>query len=154
MRSTTEKTTTLTMKICVVGSALLFVTTVAHPQSLVFHLLNGDSGKPFGDQNLTIEWDPSFNQSILALGSDGTGSVAIPRGATSFVMLGGPKKGSEPNRVAYIDCNDSTPEISVENALKEGIVPSNRCGKCTVTAKPGEVIYWARPLPFWMPDLQ
>lgn len=143
------------MKIFVLGFAFLFLATMARAQSLVFHLLNADSGKPFANQNLTIEWGPSFfKESILDLGSDGTKSVAIPAGATSFVMLEGPKKGSEPNRVAYIDCNNSTPEISVESALKEGVAPSNRCGKATATAKAGEVIYWARPLPFWMPDLQ
>ena len=95
-----------------------------------------------------------FKQSILALGREGVGSVAIPPGTTSFVMLGGPKKGSEPYRVAYIDCNVSIPEISVERALKEGMVPANRCGKSTIAAKPGEIVFWARPLPFWMPDLQ
>ena len=81
------------MKTFVLGF-LLFATT-ARAQSLVFHLLNADSGKPLS-QNLTIEWNLSFKESILSLGNDGTKSVAIPAGATSFVMLGVPKKGSEP----------------------------------------------------------
>ncbi len=141
------------MRIFVLGFAFLFSATMARAQSLVFHLLNADSGKPFANQNLTIAWDPSFKKSILDLGSDGTGSVAIPPGTTSFVMLDGPKKVSEPNRVTFIDCNGPISEISVERAVKEGVVPTNRCGKGTATAKPGEIIYWARPLPFWMPDL-
>ena len=140
------------MKTFVLGF-LLFATT-ARAQSLVFHLLNADSGKPFRSQNLTIEWNLSFKESILSLGNDGTKSVAIPAGATSFVMLGVPKKGSEPYRVAFIDCDGPISEISIGTAVKEGVVPINRCGKATAAAKPGEVIYWARPLPFWMPDLQ
>lgn len=143
------------MKIFVLGFAFLFLARMARAQSLVFHLLNADSGKPFANQNLTIEWGPSFfKESILDLGSDGTKSVAIPAGATSFVMLEGPKKGSEPYRVPFFDCNDPISEISIGTAVKEGVVPTNRCGKATATAKPAEVIYWARPLPFWLPDLQ
>ena len=136
------------MKIFVLGFALLSLATMARGQSLFFRLLNADSGKPFRSENLTIEWNLSFKKSILSLGNDGTKSVAIPPGATSFVMVGGPKKGSEPYRVALLDCNGPISEISIEKAVKEGVVPTNRCGKATVTAKPGEVIYWARPLPF------
>lgn len=142
------------MKLFFVGFTFMLLISMARAQSLVFHLLNADSGKPFRNENLTIEWDPCFKESIIALNSDGTGNAAIPRGATSFTMLGGPKKGSEPYRVAYIDCNDPTSEISIGAAVKEGVVPTNRCGKATATAKPGEVIYWAQPLSFWMPDLQ
>ena len=142
------------MRIFVLGLALLFSATMARAQSLVFHLLNADSGKPFRSENFTIEWNLSSKESILSLGNDGTKRVTIPAGATNFMMLGGPKKGSEPYRVAFIDCNGPISEISVERAVKEGVVPTNRCGKGTATAKPGEVIYWARPVPFGMPDLQ
>src|SRR5436309_3528473 len=87
--------------------------------------------------------------------SSGLGQLEIPPNATAFLMISGPRNGSEPFRVAYQNCNEhATTLISVAQVLEKGVVPRNVCGRQNVAAKPGQVVFWALPLPWWKPDFQ
>jgi|1186.fasta_scaffold09901_3 hypothetical protein len=42
-----------------------------------------------------------------------------------------------------------TPSHSIKQILESGTVASNQCGKAHVVPKPGELVYFVRPLTFW-----
>lgn len=122
---------------------------LAFAQTLIVKLVDAKSGKPMGDQNLTVRWVDS-DSSVLALDESGSGRVKVPQGAKEFVMLPGPRKGSEPNRVAFMNCNQwPSPLISVAEAVRTGIVPKNTCGAARANSHAGEIVFWALPRPFW-----
>ena len=65
-------------------------------------------------------------------------------------MVGGPRKGSEPNRVSFLDCNEQASLlVLVTDAVQAGIVPKNKCGDQKAVPHPGEIVFWALPRPFW-----
>jgi len=119
-------------------------------------MLNGNSGKPLSDKNVTFAWSPDFwEKTEVHLGKDGMVTVTVPAGVRLFVMIPGPKVGKEPYRIPYIDCNKSPfPEVSVSQVLKKGVVSENTCSNKTAIPRPGEIVYWAKPLPWWQPDMQ
>jgi hypothetical protein len=125
-------------------------------QVLTVRLLNAKSGQPMGNKNVTILWSPSFFSKVeVHLGKDGTAQIPIKPGADSFSMMEGPRAGKEPYRVAYLDCNESDVKIvSVEEVLRKGVVPPNSCSDQTRLPKPGEIVFWGLPRPWWQPDFQ
>ena len=126
-------------------------------QSFTVHLLNGHSGKPMTHSNLTFYWCPNCPQqeTVVALGDQGSGTVKIPEGTTDFFVLAGPKMGKEPNRIAFIDCN-SWPHkhISVEEIMKTGVTPRNQCSLRASPTSAGTLIFWGKPFPWWQLDFQ
>jgi hypothetical protein len=125
-------------------------------QTLTIRLLNAKSGKPIQNQNVTLIWCPDcFSKSEVLVGKDGTGHVAVPSGAKTFSMMEGPRIGNEPSRIAYIDCNEpATASFQVMQALESGATSGNKCGHQTAVPRPGEIVFWALPKPWWQPDLQ
>lgn len=125
---------------------LLILATCAQPisaQTLKIKLVNAKSGKPMGRQNVTVRWD-NFESSIVAVNDVGLGWAAVSPGTVQFVLHSGPRKGSEPNRVAYMDCNErASIFVSVSEAVKNGIVPKNKCGRQESAPHPGEIVFWA-----------
>jgi hypothetical protein len=137
---------TLTAKM----AAVLAVCVSANAQMITIQLLDAKSGKPMKNENVTVKWDKDFKSSEVSVTDVGTATVQIPNGAKEFVMLAGPRKGNEPNRVAYTNCNGQSPSVFlVANVMNHGIVPENICGDANVVSHPGEIVFWARPLPFW-----
>lgn len=131
------------------------LSSLAYGQTITVRLLNAKSGKPMAGQNVTLDWGGNFESTKARMNESGTAQVEIPKGAANFVMLGGPRNGKEPRRIAYFDCNEKkTVLISVQEVLDKGFVPKNVCGKQSTAARPGEVIFWALPLPWWQPDMQ
>jgi hypothetical protein len=121
-------------------------------QTLTIKLVDGKSGKPMRRQNVTVEWDNphSIDRSVVAVNDVGLGRVDVSPGAMRFFLLTGPKKGAEPYRVAYINCNEFTSMwISVSEVVRNGIVPKNKCGNQMLAPHPGEIVFWALPRPFW-----
>ena len=139
--------------LCCSCSILLHGVTGA--QTITIRLLNAKSGKPITDQNVTLKWDKDFKSSKISTDDTGSGHVQVPQEAAQFVMIAGPKKGSEPERIPYRNCNASTPAlISIDRVTTKGWVPNNVCGHAKATPHPGEVVFWALPLPWWKPDMQ
>jgi hypothetical protein len=127
-------------------------------QTITIRLLDGKTGRPLSDRNVTLEWSPSYNPwegSVVHLGKDGIGTVRIPTDSESFIMRGGPKTGKEPYRIPFINCNASTSQmIQVSEVLKRGYVPGSTCSKKTAVPRPEEIVFWAMPKPWWQPDMQ
>lgn len=118
-------------------------------QTLTIKLVDAKSGKPMRRQNVTVKWDNS-DSSVVAVNNVGLGRVDVSPGAMQFILLTGPKKGAEPYRVAYMDCNErASIFISVSDVVRNGIVPKNKCGNQMLAPHPGEIVFWARPRPFW-----
>jgi len=59
---------------------------------------------------------------------------------------------SEPPRLFQLQ--RSTIAIPVQQAIRAGFVAHNECNGRTAQANPGEIVFWARPLPLWVPDFQ
>lgn len=118
-------------------------------QTLTVRLLDAKSARPMGGYYVRVHWIGEFEESHVWIGRDGVGHVKVPIGAKGFGMRPGPKVGNEPNRIPYINCNNSASHqgFQVADALRRGIVPGNECGKQGLDARPGEVVFWALPLP-------
>jgi hypothetical protein len=132
---------------------LFACTYFARPQTITVRLINGETGKPMKNFNLTLHWDKDVASSVVFIGAEGVGHADILPGARDFTMLPGPKMGKEPYRIAFIDCTRGS-LLTAHEALEKGIVPENWCSSKTLKPKPGEVIFWGRPRHFWEPDLQ
>jgi hypothetical protein len=141
----------------VLAVAAFFVSPVPMAQTITVRLLHAKTGKPLLNKNVTLLWSPDYwpPGSVAHTGKDGVGSVQVPLNATLFSMEGGPKEGSEPYRIPFIACNGSPTEfLKVSDVLNRGIVPKNSCSGKNVSPKPGEIVFWALPKPWWQPDMQ
>ena len=121
-------------------------------------MLNGKTGRPLSNVNVTFLWSPGFwpfEETIVHFGKDGVATVEIRTGSQSFEIMGGPKVGKEPYRIPFIECNEPMmKEVQVAQVLKNGYVPGNTCSNKSATAKPGEIVFWAMPKPWWQLDMQ
>lgn len=144
------------------ATRVLLVVTAFHvlmpallAQTLSIRLLNAKTGKALPNKNITFNWDGNSKPSIVRVGSNGKGQIKAPEHASSFTLLEGPKDGKEPNRVAYLDCNNPPiAQVSISEVLKIGFAPRNSCGSKVALPHPGEIIFWAREIPWWQPDFQ
>jgi hypothetical protein len=136
------------------SAALLFCCVSSlRGQSITVRVLNARSGRPLSGQNVTIVWPDTPGNTVVRLGSDGTGKLDIA-GKSQFAMLSGPKLGKEPYRIAYINCNEFS-MVRVDDVLSRGVVAANLCSsKVSTNSKPGEIVFWGVPLHWWEPDLQ
>jgi hypothetical protein len=126
-------------------------------QTITIRLLDGKTGRFLSDKNVTLLWSPDYFPpgSVIYFDKDGIGTVKVPSGSEFFIMRGGPKIGKEPYRIPFINCNASMSEmIRVSEVLKRGYVPGNTCSKKTAVPRPGEIVFWAIPKPWWQPDMQ
>lgn len=126
-------------------------------QTITIRLLNAKTGKPMKDKMVTFDWmNEKLDQSVIRSDDQGMGKVEIPSGQRKFSLQAGPKVGKEPYRIPYFDCNDLKTEwdIQVPQVLEKGFVLRNTCGQQSTLAKPGEIVFWLLPLPWWEPDMQ
>jgi hypothetical protein len=133
-----------------------FLSVSGNTQTIRVRLLDGKNGKPIGNKFVTIHWNRELmNKTTVSIDRHGVGTVEVPSGVGDFFMSEGPRAGKEPNRVAYSDCNEPSWEIvQVANVIHEGYVPKNGCGHAGVAAAAGEIVFWAHPLPWYLPDFQ
>jgi hypothetical protein len=125
-------------------------------QTLTIRLLNGKTGKPIYDENVTVRWGKdSINETVVSIDKNGIGTFDVLKGQTEFSLEGGPKRGNEPYRIAYLDCNEPMyGKVQVKEAVDTGYVPKNRCSSRTFNLEPGEVVFWGLPKSWWQPDFQ
>lgn len=130
-------------------------TPPAAAQTFTVRLLNAKTGKAMGNKKVTVEWVEGLKSSEILVDSKGAGKIEIPPATREFLMTTGPRIGNEPYRLAYINCNEpSMALIQITQVLEEGVVPGDGCGNQSVPLRPGEIIFWALPLPWWEPDFQ
>ena len=145
------------MRARLVAVLLVFLSGQIFAQTVTVRLIDGGSGKPIGSENVTIFWGTDlFTKIIVPIDKKGVGRFQVLAGNTSFSMMSGPKVGKEPNRIAYLDCNEGdASNVSIKEVMQKGFVPRNDCSKKVfVSRKPGEVVYFAKLRPWWMPDMQ
>ncbi|HEY6446007.1 MAG TPA: hypothetical protein VIY53_06080 [Acidobacteriaceae bacterium] len=105
-------------------------------------------------QNVQVEWDADAEESLVYVGGKGRGTMQILTDSAIFTMKPGTKDYGDPNRLAFFSCSGPTIAVPVQQALRAGFVAHNECNSRTAQAKPGEIVFWARPLPLWKPDFQ
>jgi hypothetical protein len=125
-------------------------------QTIVVQLLDAKTGRPLEKKNITFRWNPDYvSTSIVVTGKGGVGHVSVPPGAVTLTMSEGPRAGAEPYRIAYIDCNDrGINGFQISEILKNGVIPTNKCGSQQKVPRPGEIVFWALPRHWWQPDFQ
>jgi hypothetical protein len=128
--------------------------SIADARRLVIRLINADSGAPMSHQNVQVEWDADAEESIIYVGGAGRGTMDVLANNSIFTMKPGVKDYGDPNRLAFFSCSGPTIAVPVQQATKDGFVSHNECTDRTAQAKPGEIVFWARPLPLWKPDFQ
>jgi hypothetical protein len=121
---------------------------------LIIRLINAETGEPMSHQRVVVEWDADAEESLVYVGGKGRGTMDILDGGANFTMKPGTKDYGDPNRLAFFSCSGPTIAVPVEQALHTGYVAHNDCNGRTVQVKPGEIVFWARPLPLWKPDFQ
>jgi hypothetical protein len=126
----------------------------SEPSRLVIRLINVDTGEPMSHQNVVIEWDADAEESLIYVGGKGRGTTDILAGSQNFTLKPATKDYGDPNRLAYFSCSGPTLAVPVQQAVRKGFVAHNECNTRTVQANPGEIVFWARPLPLWKPDFQ
>lgn len=127
----------------------------AGAQTLTVRLLNGKTGKPIRDQNVTLDWDYGKTSIVLRVDRHGVAHVTVPVGARWLGVSEGPRKGPESYRVAYFDCNrPALVNLDVAAILAHGYVAGDDCGRRVIVPQPGEIIFWGMLRPWWIPDLQ
>jgi len=147
------------MRLGLTGVFLVLFAGQVLAQTVTVHLINGDNGKLVGGKNVTIRWDEDdfLNKVVVPIDKLGVGRFQVVAGKSYFSMEEGPKVGKEPNRVAYGDCSSGgdTSKIPIKTVMERGFVPGNGCSKkVSASAKPGEVVFFAKLIPWWMPDMQ
>ena len=124
---------------------LLLFSPALRGEPLTIRLLNAESGKGMGNKSVTVTWiwDDDSSRSAVSVDSNGTGRVAVRDGAKLFGMVAGPRTGTQPNRIAYIDCNvyPASTHFSVAQVLKTGIVPKNHRGEQTMFHGPEKLFF-------------
>ena len=121
---------------------------------LVIRLINAETGEPMSHQNVLVQWDADAEESLVYVGGKGRGTMDLLDGSANFTLKPGTKDYGDPNRLAFFSCSGPTIAVSVQQAIRTGFVAHNECNGRTVQAGPGEIVFWARPLPLWKPDFQ
>ena len=126
----------------------------ARADRLVIRLINAETGEPMSHQNVQVEWDADAEESLVYVGGKGQGTMQLLPGSSDFTLRPASKDYGDPNRLAYFSCSGPTLAVPVQQALHRGFVAHNDCNGRTTQAGPGEIVFWARPLPLWKPDFQ
>jgi len=121
---------------------------------LVIRLINAETGEPMSHQNVLVEWDADAEESLVYVGGKGRGTMDLLDGSANFTLKPGTKEYGDPNRLAFFSCSGPTIAVPVQQAIRTGFVAHNECNSRTMQAGPGEIVFWARPLPLWKPDFQ
>ena len=121
---------------------------------LVIRLINAETGEPMSHQNVQVEWDADAEESLVYVGGKGRGTMELLPGSSDSTLRPAFKDYGDPNRLAFFSCSGPTLAVPVQQAIRKGFVAHNECNGRTAQASPGEIVYWARPLPLWKPDFQ
>lgn len=135
-------------------AAALLLNPAASAERLIIRILNADTGGPMSHQNVLVEWDEDAEESMVYVGGKGRGEMDTLPGGVHFTMRPAFKDWGDPNRLAYFSCSGPVVAVEAQQARRSGFVARNLCNDRTATAAPGEIVFWARPLPLLKPDFQ
>ncbi len=135
-------------------TGVLLLSSAAHAQRLIVRILNAETGLPMSHQNVLVQWDADAEESIVYVGGRGRGELAPLAGSSTFTLRPAFKDYGDPNRLAYFSCSGPVIAVDVTTAIRSGFVAHNECTSRALIAAPGEIVFWAKPLPLWKPDFQ
>ncbi|HEY2856996.1 MAG TPA: hypothetical protein VGJ21_01105 [Terracidiphilus sp.] len=127
---------------------------VFHSDRLVIRLINADTGEPMSHQNVLVEWDADAEESTIYVGGKGRGTMLVVEGTRNFTMKPGTKDYGDPTASPSSVAAAPPSRSPVDQAIHKGFIAHNECNGRTVEINPGEIVFWARPLPLWKPDFQ
>jgi hypothetical protein len=126
---------------------LISIATAFFPPSLSaqeirIRVLDGRNGHAISDEHVNV-WFNSFKGSALESATDKNGYVTLqlPKDVKFLVIAAD----------YYADCrsirkNFAPQSYPVAEIIKIGVLADNTCGKFAVEPKPGELVFYVRPL--------
>lgn len=132
--------TTFALLLAVAGA---FSAMQAATQTVRVRVVDGRNGKTIKDERVQVWVGKTVNPVEPQSGPDGVAIFNAPEGSSIEI---------ESN--LYVDCRPfrkdaPRPVYSVDEIERTGIATANSCGKYKTTAKPGELVFYVRPLHFW-----
>ncbi len=122
--------------------------TILHAQDIRIRVLDGRNGHRVTNERLNVWIGPERGEALL-----------LPTNKDGVAELHLDNKHGESIEVEsnlYVDCRPyrkdaPRPSYSVQEVLQSGVVTQNACGKGKIEAspKPGELIFFVRPLHWW-----
>jgi len=116
-------------------------------QDVTIRVLDGRNGHPVTKERLVV-WVGPVRGTALELPTDKDGVAVLHLSkdhADSIELTADYNFDCQPYRK-----NTPTPSYSVKEILQSGVVTQNTCGKLSQSeAKPGELIFFVRPLHWW-----
>ena len=127
-------------------------------RSITIRMLDSKTGQPIttSEIELYVGMSPTSTQTAgtpphyVRTDKDGVGEASFPIGATDIGVY------ARDGAWGYVNC-DSVKDrgtyhehrYSISEILASGIAAPNRCNKRKVIAKPGEFVFFVRPMTFW-----
>jgi hypothetical protein len=126
-------------------------------RTITIRMLDSKTGKPITTSEIELHVGMSQTSaqtagippSYVQTDKDGVGEVTFPIAASDIGVY------ARDGAWGYVncDCVKDRPyhehRYSISEILASGIVAPNRCNKRKFTAKPGEFIFFVRPMTFW-----
>ena len=107
-------------------------------------VINGRNGKPIKDEKLNV-WRSADQRGSEIMNTDKNGVITLEADKASSIRIASN---------IYVTCHpysagDKERLYAVEKIFNDGLADLNECSKITVTAKPGDVIFFERPRSLW-----
>jgi hypothetical protein len=110
------------------------------------HVIDGRNGKTMTNEKAQVWINAKKGYALsLAPGADGIAELEAPAGSLIIVQSN-----------LYVDCRQfekgtTRPPLtySVDEIRRSGLVAQNTCGKLNVAARPGELLFFVRPIHWW-----
>jgi hypothetical protein len=116
-------------------------------------IVNGKTGKPITNTFLNL-WNvvdgKNDKKEVTELATDSTGTILVRMNRNdSFSVIPGNNFDCRRSKGGYPGGLPLGIDYSASEILKNGITGTNLCGKTSIFANPGELIFFERPLTFW-----
>lgn len=123
---------------------LTLVASALHGATILIRVVDGRNGKAVARERVVFWIDKMSGAARDAkTDPDGVATIEAPAGArliTAFDVM--------------FDCRPfkrgtPRPSYAVDEILSSGVVAGNTCGKVRGSAKPGEILFFVRPVHWW-----
>lgn len=139
------------LRTCSISLVLLW-SQVSASQQITVKLVDGRNGHTMNHHAVEV-WVVSGPEGevgapvYLATGTDGTAVFRIPTGAQSFIIAGVTLADCRRAKAANNAVNEDVYHFA--DVLTSGVVAKNKCGKTSVQAVPGQIVFFVRPPHWW-----
>ena len=161
-------------RVLLILGVLTFLRQTVHAEDIRIRVLNGRNGKPVTNECLNV-WMPSSMGAHIVAGTNKEGVVVLHLAANEFATdiacADWPIRSSRPSGAdaitllsdSHVACQEygkiapgepqidpltRVPSYPIRKILESGISAANTCGKFRAEAKPGELVFYVRPLSF------